>query len=225
MQSVKWASGNACRNATSEGVVRIKSPILLSLSARIFIRKKGNNSRCHRCGKRKRGKLIQKLGDFLIYFANLYPYLLPHMFSSVPQFFPEADERQRQRRIRNSGTQELESRENRPNRARAVWTLLRSLSFPSVPEFLIALSAFSVSIPERGWKWVSKHASFPNSIWECPCPGNSIAGTESETERYSPSTAMQLRPQLRSQMEFGNEECQNFTCILHPLLIMAPIPA
>jgi hypothetical protein len=39
--------------------------------------------------------------------------------------------------------------------------------------------------------------SFPNSIWERQCSGNSIAATL--------KAAIELRPQVRAQMEFGHE--------------------
>ena len=48
----------------------------------------------------------------------------------------------------------------------------------------------------------SSFSSFPDSIWERHCSGNSIAGSESRKE---PVAAMELRLQVRSQIEFGNE--------------------
>jgi hypothetical protein len=52
--------------------------------------------------------------------------------------------------------------------------------------------------------------SFPNSIWERNCPRNSIAlmpFCRSAMKEKSPEgSATELPQQVRSQMEFGNEE-------------------
>ena len=85
--------------------------------------------------------------------------------------------------------------------------------------------------PQKGAKG-AKESSFPNSIWERTCPGNSIAGTgrANTTKRPPPTAAMELRPAIalspagsasasrmrscyaagQSQMEFGNEEWPSF---------------
>ncbi len=55
-------------------------------------------------------------------------------------------------------------------------------------------------------------SSFPNSIWERPCPRNSIARSlclKPAKARDSRGWAMELPQQARSQMEFGNEETLN----------------
>ena len=55
---------------------------------------------------------------------------------------------------------------------------------------------------------ISLEFSFPNSIWERPCGRNSIAAAGGLRFDCNPGNipAIELPGQLRSQIEFGNEE-------------------